>query len=101
MCDDNQDVHKNGNGDESDSDDFDENNFHSEVNEDDSEDQEHYMVYQEENNGIEKIFICLKYQSSTMQVMLNTKKILKMVGNRLKKIQSHLVDHLSVSQDYS
>ena len=47
---DNQDVHENGNGDESDSD---ENNSHGEVNEDDSEDQEHYMVYQEENNGIE------------------------------------------------
>ena len=40
------------NGDESDSD---QNNSRSEVNEDDSdgEDQEHYMVYQEENNGIE------------------------------------------------
>ena len=43
---------RNGNGDESDSD---QNNSPSEVNEDDSdgEDQEHYMVYQEENNGIE------------------------------------------------
>ena len=43
---------QNGNGDESDSD---QNNSHSEVNEDDSdgEDQEHYMVYQEENNGNE------------------------------------------------
>ena len=42
----------NGNGDESDSG---QNNSHGEVNEDDSdsEDQEHYMVYQEENNGIE------------------------------------------------
>ena len=50
MLDDNQNVYKNGNGDESD---CDENNSQSEVNEDDSEDQEHYMVYQEENNGIE------------------------------------------------
>ena len=43
---------QNGNGDESDSD---QNNSCSEVNEDDSdgEDQEHYMVYQEEDNGIE------------------------------------------------
>ena len=43
---------QNGNADESDSD---ENNSRGEVNEDDSdsEDQEHYMVYQEENNGIE------------------------------------------------
>ena len=47
---DNQNVHENGNGDESDSD---ENNSHSEVSEDDSEDQEHYVVYQKENNGIE------------------------------------------------
>ena len=49
-CYDNQDVHENGNGDESDSD---ENNSRSVANEDDSEDQEHYMVYQEESNGIE------------------------------------------------
>ena len=43
---------RNGNGDESDSG---QNNSGHEVNEDDSdsEDQEHYMVYQEENNGIE------------------------------------------------
>ena len=42
----------NGNGDESDSG---QNNSGHEVNEDDSgsEDQEYYMVYQEENNGIE------------------------------------------------
>ena len=50
---DNQNVHKNGNGDESDSDNSDENNSHSEVNEDDSEDQEHYMIYQEESDGIQ------------------------------------------------
>ena len=47
------------------------------------------------------IFISLKYQSSIMLVMLNTKKILEMFGNVLKKIQGHLVDHLSVRQDYS
>ena len=42
---------QNGNGDKSDPD---ENNSLGEVNEDDSDskDQEHYMVYQEENNGI-------------------------------------------------
>ena len=45
--DDNQNVHKNGYKSDSD-----ENNSCSEVNEDDSEDQEHYMVYQEENNDI-------------------------------------------------
>ena len=47
------------------------------------------------------IFISLKYQSSIMLVMLSMKKILEMVGNRLEKIQVHLVDCLLVSQDYS
>ena len=100
MLDDNQNVHENENGDESDYD-SDENNSPSEVNEDDSEDQEHYMVYQKKIMALRTIFISLQYQSSIMPVMLNMKKILEMVGNGLKKIQGHLVDHLSVSQDYS
>ena len=72
----------NGNGDESESD---QNNSHGEVNEDysDSEDQEHYMVYQEEIMALRIILISLKYQLSIMPVLLNTKKILEMVGNGL------------------
>ena len=51
--------------------------------------------------ALRTIFISLKYQSSIMLVMSNTKKILEMVGNGLKKIQGYLVDHLLVRQDYS
>ena len=89
---------QNENGDESDSG---QNNSGHEVNEDDSdsEDQEHYMVYQEENNGIENNFHFPEIP--IINYADDVKKILEMVGNGLKKIQVHLVDHLSVSQDYS
>ena len=84
---------QNGNGDESDSD---ENNSLGEVNEDDSdsEDQEHYMVYQE-NNGIENNIHL--HQIPIINYASDVEHILKMVGNGLKKIQGHLVDCLSVS----
>ena len=79
-----------GNGDESDSD---QNNSRSEVNEDDTdgEDQEHYMVYQEENNGIENnIYLpqipIINYAGDVEHE--------EDFGNGLKEIQGHLVDRL-------